>query len=375
MKFKLIFTFVFLQPIMFGFSQNEFEVNVTINKKYLGCYLDVNSNKSFSGFIYPKKITDTQFIIKGGCKDEFELLHFEIQETSIISKFDLFISNSKIKININNISIDKPFNVEFTEVPFKKEQEKYLLVQQANNIDQNKIKSLVRDASYDSLYSILSKKNIASIFFFINENPSSFISFYCFENELIKYQKLNPDTLLKVYNSITNEYTNKQCGIDLKAKIVARQKQFHQNEIHSKFPSFNFISSTNQQFSFDELSKNKTVLIIFWASWCGPCRREIPTLKNIYQKFNSKNFQMISVSLDSNIMRWKKAVIDEQMPWLQTVDKTEFIKDFNFYNFLYFTFIPQCFVIKNGEIIFNNLINEDSDDCKKLIELLTENIS
>lgn len=61
-------------------------------------------------------------------------------------------------------------------------------------------------------------------------------------------------------------------------------------------------------------------LIIFWASWCGPCREEIPALKRIYSKYKD-DVEFISISTDEKNEAWKKALIKETMPWKQLIVK------------------------------------------------------
>ncbi|QWT84559.1 AhpC/TSA family protein [Chryseobacterium sp. PCH239] len=61
-------------------------------------------------------------------------------------------------------------------------------------------------------------------------------------------------------------------------------------------------------------------LIVFWASWCGPCRKEIPLLKKVYQT-KDKDTEFISISIDADKTLWKEALEKEQMPWKQFVVK------------------------------------------------------
>ena len=72
---------------------------------------------------------------------------------------------------------------------------------------------------------------------------------------------------------------------------------------------------TQKQLS-DYIQKGKVNFIDFWASWCGPCRMAIPSVKKMYQKFGDK-VNILSISVDNSKEAWKKAMDEEQMPWTQ----------------------------------------------------------
>ena len=61
-------------------------------------------------------------------------------------------------------------------------------------------------------------------------------------------------------------------------------------------------------------------MIDFWASWCGPCRREMPVVVEAYKNFKAKGFGIVGVSLDEDLDKWKKAITDLNITWPQMSD-------------------------------------------------------
>lgn len=100
--------------------------------------------------------------------------------------------------------------------------------------------------------------------------------------------------------------------------------------------------------------KGKVVLIDFWASWCGPCRKENPNVKKLYSKYNRKGFEIFGVSLDSDKARWVKAINDDGLEWLHVSDLRKWqsvaAKEYSV------SAIPQTFLIdRDGTIIARGL--------------------
>ena len=71
----------------------------------------------------------------------------------------------------------------------------------------------------------------------------------------------------------------------------------------------------------DYVGKGKLVLVDFWASWCPPCRAEMPNLKKIYEKYKDQGFEIVGVSLDRTHDDWIKRGIEELgLPWKHMSD-------------------------------------------------------
>ena len=70
----------------------------------------------------------------------------------------------------------------------------------------------------------------------------------------------------------------------------------------------------------DYVAKNKLTLIDFWASWCGPCRAEMPYVARTYAAFHGKGLEIVGVSLDNDREAWLNAIRDLQLAWPQMSD-------------------------------------------------------
>ena len=84
------------------------------------------------------------------------------------------------------------------------------------------------------------------------------------------------------------------------------------------------LTPEDKELSLSELvGKTDYVLLDFWASWCGPCRRFVPVLKDIYARMPKGRLQILSCSVDQDPIAWRVALQEESMPWPQMREDAE----------------------------------------------------
>jgi peroxiredoxin len=90
-------------------------------------------------------------------------------------------------------------------------------------------------------------------------------------------------------------------------------------KLHKEAADFTLPTPAGENLRLSSL-RGQFVLVDFWASWCMPCRAEIPHLKDLYAQYHAAGLEIVSISIDAHTEAWKKAMGQEQMPWKQVMD-------------------------------------------------------
>lgn len=160
------------------------------------------------------------------------------------------------------------------------------------------------------------------------------------------------------YESFPENVKNSYYG-----KLV-KEELYPAGSIGQKVPEFTVINENGKEITLQELIQGKKyILIDFWASWCAPCRKEIPNLKKQYELYKDKGFEIISISIDKDSNAWKKALQEENLSWPNFKDNNEDIAT------LYkVKAVPTMYLIdENGTMIAENARGKEL--ANKLTEL------
>ena len=146
-------------------------------------------------------------------------------------------------------------------------------------------------------------------------------------------------------------------------KEAQEQPQANEQMVNDQMANYLDITGltpAGEEMSLSELvGKTDYVLVDFWASWCGPCRRFVPVLKEIYASMPEGRLQILSCSVDQDIMAWQVALNEEQMPWPQMREDAEHPCS-DKYNV---QFIPHTVLIdREGNIVGVNLEEPDLEE-------------
>lgn len=206
----------------------------------------------------------------------------------------------------------------------------------------NEVMNLVNFAEYRNYQSMIavsqnvwktqiedqkSKQELSSSLYEANDDNRSAWMHYIVENYADVPSVLVPLALLDEEKD--TELINKTlCHLEKLSSITKQLvADYRQNRAEEKMlrermkegnpaPEFTFLNEKGRTVSINKL-KGKIIVLDFWASWCGPCRREIPNMKKYYDEYKTKGVQFLSVSIDAKKDDWTKALKEEQMLWMQ----------------------------------------------------------
>ncbi len=303
-------------------------------------YQEVHSREEADSLGYKSKVVNGKFEVKIDAEKALRRMYFNLKEGR--KSYDLFSEPGNITIKevdgevvVMNSKIDNEYHKLLKELNYKSYQK--LKYKKQLSQEEQKIKD-----EYE-----------AQLWNLVNNHSSSIPLSQLFYE---KYWGADLATLEHIITSFSTEIHQSY----YLSNLIRRRDTEKKTAIGQLAPSFTLTALSGDDISVSKY-KGKYMLIDFWASWCGPCRKEIPNLKKIYEAFHSKGLEILSISTDTKESAWLKAVEQERMPWLQARDTKEVSKAYNV------TAIPHILLISpegkilakqmHGQAIWDELAN------------------
>jgi peroxiredoxin len=338
-----------------------FTINGTISGLDTGTvYLENTDEKGNKKIMDSAQIKDGIFTFKG--KVEEPLLYTVKLKGQDYGVF-LLLDNETIKIEAKKDSIYKAiitgatqhdiyqsyYNNEFKEIqkiagPIYKLSDS---LQQNGKIKLTPEQQVMMDKKWESLGAFADDLTDK----YIKKNKDKIGAALVITDRIVPYGK--PEQVKKYYTILSPEIQKSFYGKQLKATIELVEK----TQPGALAPEF---SQTDVNGKVVKLSdyKGKYVLVDFWASWCGPCRKENPNVVQAYKSYHDKGFDVLGVSLDDKKNLWEKAIEKDGLTWTHVSDLKGWKNDVAV---LYgVKMVPTNYLIgPDGKIIAKNLRGEE----------------
>lgn len=301
----------------------------------------INGNSwGHSCLIYVKNNTNYKFAANGPASILYN--RYNLQSTS----FD------QTKLNEYN----KLCNLKRDSLVYKKKL--YLrLADQALSGNQSHLYNAYSDTSR-IMDDLIRHSYLASIHEFIKTNPKTVVTPYLISqvSDLFENYALYKDVLDKLSPEVKRSEKYNEA-----TELLQSVKNIY---VGSRVPTISGKDVSGNPFNID-YKKNKITLIDFWASYCGPCREQVPELKQLYSQYKAAGLGIVSVSIDEDAKKWQHASKIDGLPWHNICELKEQEDSKNIRNFVIKS-IPSNYLINSeGKFIGKDV---SLDSIKRLME-------
>lgn len=228
-------------------------------------------------------------------------------------------------------------------IRFLKEQE---ILQKESQLVQTNLSKVENQDSMRTRLTYLQMQMNAKFIEFINYQKDNNLGAYMIFDVANSNQQMAAADLQGLYNKLNDSGKKTHFG----QLVAQRVNRLTAMDLGTIAPDFTLNDQNGKKVKLSTM-RGQYVLVDFWASWCGPCVREIPNLKTAYKEYHSKGFEILSVSIDRKKEQWLQALEKYEMPWAQVIDHEEEAEKIT-QTLYYVPSIPRTILLdKTGKVI------------------------
>lgn len=252
-----------------------------------------------------------------GTADKDALMAIKAENRNWPTEF--FNDGTPVIINLNDTTLKgSPLNERLTKLEVELDMPQRKLNAKTANMTEAEIKAH-KDELIDEMNKMFDEQIALANKVFTEERnsliPVAFSAYYFMDNGVEAYNELVKEQVMFANHPYLKK-TRDEVESVLKPKDSPKTAFIGQ-----QFTDLEMPDPDGKMHKISELvGEGHWVLVDFWASWCGPCRAEMPNVLDAYNKYHDKGFEVIGVSFDQKREAWVKAVNQLKMPWLQISD-------------------------------------------------------
>ena len=320
---RLISILIFCCSFINLWSQQTFKMQGTVDTEFNDQYIMLFSFKNDTiHHVDTATVKNGSFYFEGKEHlDDLSLLSLGNMPEKVVA-LDVVLEKGNIEVSIPNQRVEG--------TPLNDRYQFYLdttavLNQKIADLYKEQGNAIVKGGS--PLYQKLVEAGLFTVSFKSN-NIGNVVGKYFFRQEagrLIgeQYAYRNDSAFVVIYNAADEEYRKSpwiQEYFERQALIKEKIKE-REGVVGSLFLDFDVQTPTKESRKISNyVGQSKYLLIVFWASWCGPCIAEMPFLKELYEEFHPLGLDVLGISMDASLDHWKGALKRINVPWPNVSD-------------------------------------------------------